>query len=231
MPYVDARKREPDAESPRCSSPRRLSAFASCYFLRLRSGSGGTLLAPTSLSALRTTLVELFLAGVELGALIRRQDGSDLRHFLISDRLTALHHLASLLHVAAKSSGVTLLSSRTRRIEERLRLRTKRLVLRLVFLPNCCDLSLLGVGQIQVTSEPKAFATTGAAAELTVRARPATVKTAVWTRGRSRRGLSGGDSRDSNDEQGAERQCTYCRHSKPPQHVDRRTRKYGGINV
>lgn len=158
--------------------------IASWYCLRLDGGwNSGTLAPPTFLSTLSATVGRCLLVGVPLCLLLRRQDGANLGHLLRANGLTALHHLASLFHIAADSRGVGLLAGRTCRIDEGLRTITQRLILRLVFLTDRLDLGLLRLGQIEITSEAKPFATTAVTTELAISTMTTTVKTAVWTRG------------------------------------------------
>src|SRR6266516_4521527 len=121
---------------------------------------------------------------IPLCLLLRRQDGANLRLLLRADRLTALHYLASLFHIAAERRCVALLARRASRIGEGLRTITQRLILRLILLTDRLDLGLLRIGQIEIASEAKPFATTWAATELAIGTLTTTVKTAVWTSGR-----------------------------------------------
>src|SRR5688572_5690851 len=100
---------------------RRLFGCAVCPFLLLGSGwSAATLVPPTLFCALGATLGRGFLASIELCLLLRRQDGANLRALLGAEGLTALHHLPSLLHVAAEGRGVAALTSSSCRFHERL---------------------------------------------------------------------------------------------------------------
>src|SRR5205823_7828260 len=95
------------------------------------------LLAPALSPTLRPTLGLFLLARVELGALVSCQDVANLRRLLSTNRLP---DLAGLLHVAAERNGVTLLTSSAGRVDERLRLRARSLVLGLTVLTNGLDL-------------------------------------------------------------------------------------------
>ena len=96
---------------------------------------------------------------VELGLLLRRQDRANLRTLLSMDGLTALHHLASLLHVGAEGNAVAVLPGSTRGIGERLGAIAQRLALGLILLVDRLDLRFLGFGQVEITAETAAFAT------------------------------------------------------------------------
>jgi len=85
---------------------------------------------------------------VELGLLIGRQDGANLRRLLSVDRLATLHHLPSLVHVAAESDAVTALTGGARRISERFGAIAQSLVLGLILQADCLDLGLLGIRQV-----------------------------------------------------------------------------------
>src|SRR2546423_2082215 len=175
-------------------------ALAYCGFCWLRLGgrSPGPFLAPAFAEALTATIGHLLLASVELRALIRGQDVANLRGFLSANTRAGL---PCLLYVAAERSGVTLLASGARRVDERLRLVSRGLILRLILLAYGRDLRLLGVGQIEVGEE---IATgSSATAELSAGTGAASIRAAV--RSVLRRGgrLSSRNSRHANEHQGA----------------------------
>ena len=119
------------------------------------------MLAPpafATLAAVRAPLSGCFLLRVELGLLVRRQDGANLRHFLRVDGLATLHHCTSLLHVGAEGYAVTALAGSAGRFHERLGAIAQRLVLGLILLADRLDLRLLGVRQVEITAEAATFA-------------------------------------------------------------------------
>src|SRR5437762_3384175 len=135
---------------------RRLFAFCDviaydCSLRRLGSGSAAPSLAPAFVTAL-TAISHLFLPRVELRALLSGQDVANLRRLLGPNGLT---DLAGLLHVAAERSGVALLASRARSVDERLGLGARRSVLRLILLTDRLDLRLLGVSQVEIGEDRK----------------------------------------------------------------------------
>src|SRR2546423_3648687 len=147
------------------------------YYSGLRRRGAEALLAPTFVPAL-STLAERFLSRVELCALLGCQDSANLRRLLSAERGT-LHQLPGLVHVATERSAITLLASGTRRVDERLGLGAKRLLLRLILLTDRLDLRLLGIGQVEITSE------LAAAANLAAASRAATIQAAVRASRRS----------------------------------------------
>ena len=168
----------------------------------LLCGRSAGVFLPIFVSALMSTfpaaLSHRFLLRVELCLLFRSENGADLSHLLGASRLS---YLTGLLHVAAESSGVTLLTRGAGRVHERLGLGAGGLVLRLILLADRLDLRLLSFSQVEIATK----LTT--AAELTATAGATTIVSAV---GLSRSGLRlrRGNSRHANEHHGAKRQGT-----------------------
>jgi len=170
--------------------------------LLLLCGWSAGVFLPVLVSAFVSTfaaaLTHFFLPRVELCLLLRSENGADLGHLLGASRLT---YLTGLLHVAAESHGVTLLTRGTGRVHERLGLGAGGLVLRLILLADRLDLRLLRFGQVEIATK---LTTT---AELAATAGPTTIMSAVGL-GRSGLRLRRGNSRHANEHHGAERQGT-----------------------